>query len=648
MVARPLLHTAPAYGPSGPDLVVQPRFDLKLDVEGSLKPGHPIHFTLRGRAKFATKDADIRLVLPEVAAAERSSWSHVKVPVGEAPTPSYSRQMSLAAGQTFVEQATVEIPEPGYYSVLAVVLQHSNDEMTDGPDPVGTMASQEVWLWIDENGGRVTDQFDGSVFPAGVRQIRGPRGSENQLPRLEDNTGDVTIMCTVTPDTLITLQSYCPTPPPITPAPPPPSASAAVTVTYTDKGSGGTVKPLPDAYLSWKIYDTGTNALVSSGGGMTLSDGTGPTIDCTGATSSRRIDVVVQTSNDKANVQNFWNSHFADNRTAGEYNGACGGSIPVTAIAEQAQLYINLNKTWDGHRSRFGATPPAIIQAGLYPLDNYGTRYDYNRPDLHIEPDFQNDVWGEYGVLVAAHEYGHLWQDKNLYSGGDGNGLMRYYNNQCPARHPVGNATTFGCAFGEAFADWYAVTVRESDLPTWKSDMENNTYHLFRCESNCGDDGSIVQGAVGALLWDITDSNYNEVQDQISVSPSDLIWAIRTCHVSNDFHSYYAYTGIDHIIWCLEERYPYIVRMLTRDGEQDVRFFDTRTGTLPISSSASTPSSTVLSDNFRRLWLWDLYSKRATVGGNPQFRDLLPGEDPLIPPPDPTAPVPTCGGTVAC
>lgn len=608
--------------------MVQPRFDLDLEIEGSLKPGHPIHVGLRGRANYATQRASIRLILPEVAAARRSSWERVDVPVGEEVPAELESIRALAAHERFDGRATVIIPEPGYYQLLASVTQQSDDGATDGGETVGTGAGRELWLWIDEHGGKVTDRFDPELFPEGTRRIRGPLGSERKPPKV--HLKGTYITCSVYPSDAVVVQSLCtgPVPYPVGSTPPPPTvATASASVTYLDQGTS-TTRPLVDAAVAWKVVNTATNAIAATGSGYTDGSGSTPMIDCAGATSERRLELTVYTRNRKAEVKSYIASN-ADRALVGQYFGSCGGSIPVAAENQQAHLFMNLTKNWDGHTQVFGTSPPTVLRAGLYPISVYGTRYDWNASDVHIEPAWDH-IWGEMGVLVAAHEWGHLWQDQYLFQAPASDGLKRIYSGACPNPHPVGSLTNFGCAFAEAFADWYAVLVRESDLPTWRRNMEENRYHLLLCTSNCTDDGSIVQGAIHAFLWDITDPMYTESFDFVQKRPSDVIYAIKACEVAINWTDFKPYTGIDHLIWCMEHRFPYQVRVQTAYGESLMTFFDKRSSsTWP--KDARGPMVDGFSDNFRRLWLVDLYSKRTGVGTAPIFRNLLAGEDPSVP-----------------
>lgn len=143
---------------------------------------------------------------------------------------------------------------------------------------------------------------------------------------------------------------------------------------------------------------------------------------------------------------------------------------------------------------------------------------------------------------------------------------------------------------------------------------------------DCIDDGSIIQGAVAALLWDITDDGLSEQGDPIQKSARELTDVMKCCRVTVG-NSSLGYTGIDHVIFCLENVSPYTIILTTGT----VSLFNTRY-TLPTSA---TPGYALFrgSTGFRRNWLINLYSKRSSVGTSPTPK--------LIAEPDP-APEPTC------
>jgi hypothetical protein len=118
------------------------------------------------------------------------------------------------------------------------------------------------------------------------------------------------------------------------------------------------VRPLVDAWVVWKVFNTVTNAQAASGSGYTNASGVSPTVDCAGPTNERQLQVTVHTESRKTEVKSYITSN-ATRTLAGQFTGACGGSIPITADNQQAHLFMNLNKTYDGHQRIFG-TPPTI------------------------------------------------------------------------------------------------------------------------------------------------------------------------------------------------------------------------------------------------------------------------------------------------
>jgi hypothetical protein len=403
-------------------------------------------------------------------------------------------------------------------------------------------------------------------------------------------------------------------PEPYDPNPPPPTnAMARIKATYVDAGAGSAVRPVAGARVVWTILSL-TGAELSSSAGTLAADGTSAMIDCGAPVGQRRIRAVVYTLSARVQVSFGTGS---DAPRAGTYSAPCDGEVGVRADAEMSHLFLNLSRTAEGHNTRFGTYPPDRLYAGLY--TDGRTYYHHDHPDheLHIAKNAQM-IFGEYGIMVASHEYGHQFQNRYMFSPPDTDGLMRYQVN-CKTQHPPEAPSNLGCALGEAFADWYAVTVREADMPVWKNQLENNHYYK-NCIPGydpargmtiaCVDDGSIVQGAVAALLWDITDDGFSEADDPIQRSPRDLTDAMKNCRVTVSGTSR-GYSGIDHVIFCLEYASPYTV--LLSSGV--VTLFNTRN---PIPTSATSGYTFFRgSTGFRKNWLINLYSKRSSVGTSP-------------------------------
>jgi hypothetical protein len=88
-------------------------------------------------------------------------------------------------------------------------------------------------------------------------------------------------------------------------------------------------------------------------------------------------------------------------------------------------------------------------------------------------------------------------------------------------------------------------------------------------------------------------------------------------------------------------------KLFTSTGEQMMTFFNTRAQS-QWANDARGWTVDRFSNDFRRIWLKNLYSKQPGVGSNPAFRsNILPEEEP-VPPPEEEPIDPPCGGMIAC
>lgn len=140
------------------DLAAVPRFELDLEARGSLKPGQPVQIAVNVRSDLPTQEAEIALILPEVAAAHeaeqhRGNRDIIELPINVLLPAEFSERASLEQGQTWSKQVSVRIEEPGYYMVVATAHAPSEESLTEEGQWIDNFESKEIWLWIDENGG---------------------------------------------------------------------------------------------------------------------------------------------------------------------------------------------------------------------------------------------------------------------------------------------------------------------------------------------------------------------------------------------------------------------------------------------------------------------------------------------------------------
>jgi hypothetical protein len=116
--------------------------------------------------------------MPEVEVARRSGWGEdYWIPVGEPLPALVSDRSAIGEGQSRKLSTTATIPAPGYYRVVATVFKRSDEANVVDGYIVHSGTHRELWLWIDERGGHVTESFDASLISAEYVPQPGPRRS---------------------------------------------------------------------------------------------------------------------------------------------------------------------------------------------------------------------------------------------------------------------------------------------------------------------------------------------------------------------------------------------------------------------------------------------------------------------------------------
>ena len=125
-------------------------------------------------------------------------------------------------------------------------------------------------------------------------------------------------------------------------------------------------------------------------------------------------------------------------------------------------------------------------------------------------------VWGDFGIFIAAHEYGHAFHKEALW--GDAGG-------GCPSPHFLDTESNLQCAFSEGFGDYFGAAVRP-DLGSYlyRAYMENDngfpgcvqrqSSSPYTCIGGTSHEGSLIESAYAAFLYDLTDTP-GEARDSI-------------------------------------------------------------------------------------------------------------------------------------
>jgi hypothetical protein len=474
------------------------RFGVDVRASGSFRPGQPVQITVNARGNLRTSDAEVRLVLPEAAALRAGGGQRMHVHVGEAPAAELKERMPLGRGQAVTRTANVTFAQPGYYQVIASVEQRS-DNSADEQDaeglPANNVEHHMIWLWISENGGTVTEDFEAARIPAGMHVAPGPL-----TPQTEPLPG--------TSGERATGPGTAPRPAGVRASHAPYAGWVDIHAGYSNPDAGGAFTAIPNARYEFYIYTAG-GAYVETRSGVTGSDGLAYTqcySDASGTYGSYRFRVFLDNERVTMSVP------MAIDHT-GWFSSQCGTVVyaqtTTDATKMSAHVYTNLDRDIRFSDSYFGTQRGDItvrVEHAAYSTYDWHTTHQLII-DTTVDATYTtSQVWGVYGQFVQAHEYGHAFQYFLEPT------VKQSYYYDCPNPHSMGTSTYHGCALAEGFPDYYAVTVAGTYTGYFRTDIENGRY-----SPTTPANGSKTEGAVASFLFDMTDPA-NETHDQTAYS----------------------------------------------------------------------------------------------------------------------------------
>lgn len=578
----------------------RPRFQLDLQANGAMRPGVPIQLVVTATGLVNTPAADIEIVLPEVAGAEASSWTDYR-PIEGRPIPAAaSRRVSLGAGGSTVVQQTVTFPVPGYYTVLASARARDNDSIPDVVD--GEVLQDEthrvLYLLVDEQGGRPTTAMNPRALPATAAGRLGPRMDRPGVvappanlprpprPRGGESPGASTVQMR---RASVSAQSS--------------AATLRLAVRYQEFSSKA-YRPVGGAEYYLNLYNSAMS-YVGSRSGYLAADGS-TTVGCDEAYYA---ELYTYAYNDNATVGDAGSYRYGQEIAyATVYPGSdCArGTVYVDAQAVPAHIFAGVNLTAQGAQRHFGRTrarmPAVLTTDGTVTYSTYcpdtsfsgcnqfGTEGDF----LRIQTDpARNQVWGQYGLFVTAHEYGHAYHEKAL------GGFIRYYRGCGAHSLTTLNAGGMRCSLPEGFANYLAVVARPDETGydySWETNYYHNTYLA-------GQDGSRSEGAIAAFFYDLTDTNRwasttSETFDVVAYAGSVVADVITGCQVYQS-GSWIYNNGIDHLVYCFERQVDPVVT-------GNAKYFPTRS---PDPTAQSVGSTATSPTEVRKLWRRNLYNE---------------------------------------
>lgn len=506
-----------AENPNGVPTFVAPfvrRVDLEFVAVGAFRPGVPLTVTSIARGRRPAADVEYSLVVLDE-----------ETPAGAAPPARRVEEFRGAMGRAQERRlnASLTFAKPGFYRVVASARSRGPDNETQAPGDsvIGDFSSQTLYLFIDENGGRASRQHDPSAA-AGRTPLYGSFGPFVQAaavraPRTEtaqQTTGAVNGVFWVYNDSTGTHERL------------------GSTQGYADcrTSTGSTQR------LTFTVNADGTFAFT-----------------CTSGIYTGRIDL----RNADADVYGHGGAF------AGATFDQSTGPNPSLQASNQYAGYVfsTLTRHIPTARARFGRTRAAITAwvsdyDAAYPIQYcqaVNTAYGCTRTDV-VMSNFKR-VFGEDGIFVTMHEYGHAYHHRAIEP------LPTSYSCN-PTGHAYNVPYSLSCAFVEGFADFFSAWLLSSRL--------TNSYYsdnVFETKAFYGSSGLLTEGAAAGFFYDLADGTgdpdaanntaYEEWFDNAAYPGSFIANIIANCapwtQTSSGSYTYtYTLDGMDQVVYCIE------------------------------------------------------------------------------------------------
>lgn len=525
--------------------VTVPQYSVELRLPNQIRLGQTftVNAVLRGLRNVGA--VDMTISAPEVVTSRANG-------VRPADFRIDAMRANVRATGVHERRATLRIDVPGYYRVVATAA-------TAGPlaspfrntETVEDFAYEELWILVDERGSTITQRFDAELLPDSVIPQPGPfRPATWAAPT---PSGDGLASASMLGVRTWTVEYYNTETATYDPLP-------FVKVIGTEGGPSG---------------QTPVNTTTNFNGEFTTS------CDELGF-YSYDLEVLA----DHALIE------VTPSSEVGSFFGSgpgCGDETIVT-LSDESHLFHEMH-TGIANASNAFADGRSQVSVKLDTASSAWSSYSRTLDLITIASD--SHLWGDLGRSTMAHEYGHAYHEVGL------GGLPLTLS--C-SFHAPGIYTDLHCALSEGFAAYVSLVARpEVFSGSTVSLFESNAYIDDNANPDSSDpndpNGSILEGAVTAFLWDVTDAA-NETHDDVAYPHSYVADILRTCEVGDGTTVLHA-DGIDHAIRCFEKQV---------DNTINSYFYTRDPASTTYSESATEPGSWNLND-IRQLWLKDLYDQ---------------------------------------
>ena len=506
----------------------QSRFSVALEVDSAPRPGgiFTIHASIT--AEIDTPDANVAITAPELVLTNNGvDIFHSRS--GVLPAPLRHQHATFRQGETLSLTVPVKANVAGYYPVF-LFAGRAEGSPIDYRAGTSDAAVATIWLYVSDDGGRVTQEFDPSVLPQAAYKRPGPITLRPQLDSTQGSGRSLSL-------------SY--------------GGCARGQITYWDpshSGGFGAYLPLPGVKI-FGLYTDQYEGLQFPGGDW--ADDNGYYEICGSDNDTFEGDLYLQ--NQKVDL----------NTTAASvyftfYGGDSTEDIQVIGN-DKAHLLYNITYAATEAQNVFGVWvgPVGVVRWTTCSGNQTGK---YENGTIYV---CYNQVWGDFGEVVQAHEYGHAIHARAL--GGAFSG--------CSQRLGLEEPTSLYCALGEGVATFIGAVARRN----FETAGAAHAGYVAGYAAPFGQDGSIIELAVASMFWDAWEGS----------SGSFLADVYRSCTVQGGTPN-----GVDHFVYFLEGSiYSTIIN--------DLRYFPTRS-VRPTSMTVSALPPAGWMPGFRGVWEGDL------------------------------------------
>jgi hypothetical protein len=272
-----------------------------------------------------------------------------------------------------------------------------------------------------------------------------------------------------------------------------------------------------------------------------------------------------------------------------------GGSLTITAGSDDAAfIFRDMSQFVPTALTKFYPYSRSMINVKVV-SDSTGTsKYSPSSDYITI---YHNMItaYRDYAIWGPMHEYGHAFQEKALVSSTSG------FN--CPTHHYVDSLSVMTCSMGEGFADAFGAYVAGDSL------VNNTVASDYSYEQDVWrtiGDGSRIEGAVAAFMYDLLDSSTNTnsstntaaTEDDATAYPGSFLGSlIKNCRLYAG-GLVYKPQAVDGLIYCAE--YGLSGQTLAST------FFPSETVTFDSVKANTTQPTGWSQTNIRSIWRHDL------------------------------------------